>query len=242
MATKFRAPAPAAQDAAAQRSSSSGRAWAPPRQRRVQTRAQQGGFGEGMKRMAKQVAGQLPIIGLVSRWASTEGGVGNDEQAYPEFCRQVFDAAPEGFQVAVAELQDRHGKAAQRRYVLLALWMARHGAGVVPGKAIVDAARRVRVSADLEYEVDRFTEAVAEVASRYTYMDRPRGTPAQQADVAVDALVRLVLNLKDGQPIPAEDAPLIEDAACGGFWDVPGFREEVKRSIAQREQRAAAYA
>jgi len=36
--------------------------------------------------------------------------------------------------------------AAQRRYVLLALWMARHGAGVVPGKAIVDSARRVRVS------------------------------------------------------------------------------------------------
>lgn len=37
-------------------------------------------------------------------------------------------------------------QAAQRRYVLLALWMARHGAGVVPGKAIVDAARRLRVS------------------------------------------------------------------------------------------------
>jgi hypothetical protein len=115
-------------------------------------------------------------------------------QAYPEFCRQVFDAAPEGFQasaadsadvlppahatrgfmwtrllarqgalaqqtdtlglplpppflqVAVAELQSRHGKAAQRRYVLLSLWMARQGAGVLPGKAIVDAARRLRVS------------------------------------------------------------------------------------------------
>ncbi len=63
-----------------------------------------------------------------------------------------------------------------------------------------------------------------------------------QADVAVDALARLVLNLKDGQPIPEADAPLIEDTACGGFWDVPGFREEVKRSIAQREQRATAYA
>lgn len=31
-------------------------------------------------------------------------------QAYPEFCRQVFDAAPEGFQVAVAELQNKYGK------------------------------------------------------------------------------------------------------------------------------------
>jgi hypothetical protein len=32
-------------------------------------------------------------------------------QAYPEFCRQVFDAAPDGFQIAVAELQNKHGKA-----------------------------------------------------------------------------------------------------------------------------------
>lgn len=32
-------------------------------------------------------------------------------QAYPEFCRQVFDAAPEGFQIAVAELQTKYGKA-----------------------------------------------------------------------------------------------------------------------------------
>ncbi len=60
--------------------------------------------------------------------------------------------------------------------------------------------------------------------------------------MAVDALVRLVIGLKDGQPIPdPEDAALLEDCVCGGFWDVPGFREEAKRSIAEREQRAAAY-
>lgn len=220
-------------------------------------------------------------------------------QAYPEFCRQVFDAAPQGFQIAVAELQDRHGKvracicdgpstrqrtprlrccaelvgqrlacacaaagvpklvegcvciagwqppksrpflspfcvaqAAQRKYVLLALWMARHGGGIVPGKAIVDSARRVRVrcavtnwqggrrsgrgpaaacslclpccmrtrapnlllpdlahvfkspwacSSDLEFEMDRFSEALNEINSKYTYMERPRGSLAQQA-------------------------------------------------------------
>lgn len=37
-------------------------------------------------------------------------------------------------------------QAAQRRYILLALWMARHGAGVLPGKTIVDSARRLRIS------------------------------------------------------------------------------------------------
>lgn len=62
-----------------------------------------------------------------------------------------------------------------------------------------------------------------------------------QADVAIDALVRLVMGLKDGQPVVEEDAQLLEDCACGGFWDVPEFREAARRSIAEREQRAAAY-
>lgn len=55
-------------------------------------------------------------------------------------CIQLADATCPGWLVQPA-LQ-----AAQRRYVLLALWMARYGAGVLPGKAIVDAARRLRVS------------------------------------------------------------------------------------------------
>ena len=88
----------------------------------------------------------MPIIGLVSRLTSVSGGVGRDELQYTEYSRAVFEAAPEGFQLAVADLQDRYGAVAQRRYVLLALWMARQGAGLLPGKSIVDAARRLRVS------------------------------------------------------------------------------------------------
>ena len=68
------------------------------------------GLGGSIKRFVQQLTGALPVIGLVSRWASTEGGVGDDAQAYPEFSRQVFDAAPVGFQIAVAELQTKYGK------------------------------------------------------------------------------------------------------------------------------------
>jgi hypothetical protein len=57
----------------------------------------------------------------------------------------------------------------------------------------------------------------------------------------VDAIARLVLNLKDGQPVPAEDAQLVADCVAGGFWDVPGMAEEVQRSVAERELRASAY-
>lgn len=37
------------------------------------------------------------------------------------------------------------------------------------------------------------------VQQKYTYMERPTGTVVQQADVAVDALARLCLNLPDGE-------------------------------------------
>ena len=42
-------------------------------------------------------------------------------QAYPEFCRKVFDAAPLGFQIAVAELQNKYGKV---RSVSVCVWVA----------------------------------------------------------------------------------------------------------------------
>ena len=60
--------------------------------------------------------------------------------------------------------------------------------------------------------------------------------------MAVDALARLVLGLKDGTPVPEGDAELLLEAAAGGFYDVPGFRAEAERSLAERGQRERAYA
>ena len=37
------------------------------------------GFAEGVKRVAKQVQGALPLVGLLSRLASPSGGIGRDE-------------------------------------------------------------------------------------------------------------------------------------------------------------------
>ena len=100
----------------------------------------------GLGRLFRQMQGALPVIGLISRLAAPEGGIGNDELAYPEYCRQVFEAAPNGFQISVAELQNKYGKPCQRRYILFCLWMVQQGVGVIPSKSIVDAARRLRVS------------------------------------------------------------------------------------------------
>lgn len=86
----------------------------------------------GMASMMRKVQGALPVIGLISRLTTPEGGVGSDELAYPEYCRKVFEASPEGFQIAVPELQNRYGKSAQRRFVLLCLWMVKEGCVSVP--------------------------------------------------------------------------------------------------------------
>lgn len=95
---------------------------------------------------------------------------------------------------------------------------------------------------DLEFEMDRFANDLLEETKKYTYVERPRGRPQEQADVAVDSVVRLVLGLKDGEPVGAEDAALLEDAVSGGLLGTgPQFRELVKKSLASREERATAY-
>jgi hypothetical protein len=91
--------------------------------------------------------------------------------------------------------------------------------------------------------MERFNIAFEEEAAKWSFAERPRGLPRERADVAVDALARLCLGLKDGEELAAEDAALVEDAVCGGFWEEgEGFRGEVRRSVAERAQRAGAYA
>lgn len=207
----------------------------------VRLQAQSSDLGDNVKRMAKQVQASLPVVGLLSRLFAPEGGVGNEMQAYPEYCRAVYEAAPEGFQIAVAELQNRYGQSCQRKYVLLVLWMARLGAGVVSGKSIADGARKLRYSYDIEFEMERFDQNVQEVYQKYTYVERPQGTLQQQADMAVDVIARLCLNLPDGEEFKEEDAQLVANAAFGAIWDKEGAREAIQRSLQTRAQRKDAY-
>lgn len=91
--------------------------------------------------------------------------------------------------------------------------------------------------------MERFLSEFSESAQKFTYMERPKGTPQQQADLAVDAMARLCLPIQDGEDIGAEDASLLEDAIFGSFLgSAPEFRDTIKHSIATRADRAKAYA
>ena len=96
--------------------------------------------------------------------------------------------------------------------------------------------------------MDRFSSAFEEAASKFTFVERPRGRPQEVADVAVDALARLCIGLQDGSEVPEDAQTMIEDAVCGGLslagvTTTPSlFRELVKRSIATRTERSSTYA
>ncbi len=198
----------------------------------------------GIGKFLKSVQGKLPVVGLVSRLTAAEGGIGNDECAYPEYCRQVYEASPEGFQEAVGDLQNKYGKSAQRKYVLLCLWMVKQGSGLVRDSLVVDSARRVRVSQDVEFEMERFLGEYAEGMGKYEYIkDRPTRALEEQAEVAVDAMARLILPIQDGEEIDADDRALVEDMVVGGMLGYPSeWRTCVRAAIQTRVDRAARYA
>ncbi|KAK9828406.1 hypothetical protein WJX81_005121 [Elliptochloris bilobata] len=203
---------------------------------------QSGGIAEGLKKLARQVQGALPVVGLLSRLSAPSGGIGNDLQAYPEFARALLEAAPEGFNAAVSEWERRHGKAGQRRYVLLFLWMAAQGGGVVPGKSLANAARRLRVTQDIEIEVERFENARDGIYKEYVYVEKPKGSLRDKMDIAVDCLCRLSLGLVDGAEVPEDDAALLVSILAGAFSTEPNAEELARTSLQQRASRQDTYA
>ncbi|KXZ56755.1 hypothetical protein GPECTOR_1g680 [Gonium pectorale] len=187
--------------------------------------------------MAKKVQGALPIVGLVSRLASPEGGF--DELAYPEFCRTIIDKAPVSYRIAQAELEKAYGKPANSRWVLLVLWMSKLGVGLVPPKDIISAARRLRVTQDIEIEMDRFETAKSAVLKKYDMMQRPEGRLEDKLNVAVDGLCTLCIGLKEGEPVPEAAAPLLRDIVKGAFLEAD--EALVTAAVANRAGRALAY-
>lgn len=85
-------------------------------------------FGEAIQRLARQVQGSLPVVGLLSRIMTPTGGVGNDElvctiqhtsihthhlalsQSYPDFCRSLYEQGIEPLNIAVSDLEKAYGK------------------------------------------------------------------------------------------------------------------------------------
>jgi len=194
-------------------------------------------FGESVKRIAKKIQGALPIVGLLSRLAAPEGGF--DETAYPEFCRAAYETADERFRIALVELDRKYGKLAKTKWTLLVLWMAKYGVGLVPNKDIMAAARRMRVSQDIEIEIGRFEDGRDAVIKKYSLMERPKGKLSMQLEVACDTICTLSLGLKDGVPVPEAEQQYVADIMRYGFPEATD--EQLLQAVQTRPERASAY-
>eukprot|EP00879_Flechtneria_rotunda_P012323 GHRR01012870.1.p1 GENE.GHRR01012870.1~~GHRR01012870.1.p1 ORF type:complete len:177 (+),score=42.38 GHRR01012870.1:1502-2032(+) len=160
-------------------------------------------------------------------------------QAYPEFCRSAFETAGPDVRAAVVEIEKRYGKLGQSRWLYVVLWMAKHGNGLVPPKNIITAAKRLRVTQDIEIEMDRFENARDAALQKYRMMQRPQGKVFDGVNLAVDAVAILCLGLSDGQAVQEADEGMLADIL--GFVFPEASREQVLDSIHSRPQRTSAY-
>ncbi|GIL73028.1 hypothetical protein Vretimale_4644 [Volvox reticuliferus] len=118
--------------------------------------------------------------------------------------------------------------------------MSKMGVGLVPAKDIIAASRRLRVTQDIEIEVDRFDNAKGAVLKKYAMMQRPEGKLEDKVNVAVDALCMLCLGLKEGEAVPESAAPLLRDIVKAAFLEASD--DMVANSLSNRAARAQAYA
>ncbi|XP_010528261.1 PREDICTED: uncharacterized protein LOC104805398 [Tarenaya hassleriana] len=115
---------------------------------------------------ASKVIGSLPVIGLVARILSDEGGVGSDIIDFAEFRRRVGKKCTVDDSRAFYEFQERRGKAGEPLYVLLCCWVTAVGAGLLKSEEILEGVARLSISNDLEFEEQNFIALMNEARQR----------------------------------------------------------------------------
>ena len=118
-----------------------------------------------MGKLAKKVQGAIPVVSLVSKLLTPEGGIGVETLSYNEYCRIKLDAAGgTAYGEALSELCDAGKK--EPRTLLLLTWMVYEGDGLLPVDQAMNAARRLASTGfDYEYEIYKFEQARDEAAS-----------------------------------------------------------------------------
>ncbi|PIN00163.1 hypothetical protein CDL12_27331 [Handroanthus impetiginosus] len=139
---------------------------------------------------ANKVIGSLPVIGLVARILSGEGGIGGDIIDFAEFRRRVGNNCSVNDSRAFFEFQDRRGKAGDPLYVLLCCWLAAVGAGLLKSEEILEGVARLRISNDIEFEEENFIAMMKESRERRAKLKAPPPTipMAIRAEKALEAI------------------------------------------------------
>ncbi|KAG4970838.1 hypothetical protein JHK82_036532 [Glycine max] len=186
---------------------------------------------------ANRVIGALPVVGLIARILSDEGGVGDDLVDFAEFRRRVGKKCSETDSTAFYEFQDRRGKAGDPLYVLLCCWLAAIGAGLLKTEDILEGVARLRISNDIEFEEQSFMALMNESKERRARQNAdPPAVPMEiRAGKALDAIYVCCFG-KDS--IEEEDKRLLTAMLGAVFASVQ--REEIRRLVKDKAEKVAA--
>ncbi|KAH7577367.1 hypothetical protein JRO89_XS01G0241100 [Xanthoceras sorbifolium] len=143
---------------------------------------------------ANKVIGSLPVIGLVARIITDEGGVGNDIIDFAEFRRRVGKKCSITDSKAFYDFQDRRGRAGDPLYVLMCCWLAAVGAGLLKSEEILEGASRLRISNDIEFEEQKFIASMNE--AREAWHSLHRKGAMKDLFASVDVIGSTVYNLR----------------------------------------------
>ncbi|CAN6176401.1 unnamed protein product [Urochloa humidicola] len=126
--------------------------------------------------IAGRLVGALPIVGLVARILSDEGGVGGDIIDFAEFRRRVSKKCTVMDSQAFYDFNERRGKVCKPGdpfYVLLCCWLAAIGAGLLKTEEILEGVARLRISNDIEFEEETFIDMMRAAKEKRAKLKAP---------------------------------------------------------------------
>lgn len=183
-----------------------------------------------------KVIGALPVVGLIARIISDEGGVGGDIIDFAEFRRRVGKKCNVNDSRAFYEFQERRGKAGDPLYVLMCCWLAATGAGLLKSEEILEGSGRLRISNDIEFEEQTFIAMMNEAREKRTKVNVavPSIPMEIRAEKALEA-IHVCCFGKD--PIEEEDERILCIILRAVFPTVEEL--EIKKIIKEKARRVA---
>ncbi|XP_027923596.1 photosystem I assembly factor PSA3, chloroplastic [Vigna unguiculata] len=186
---------------------------------------------------ANRVIGALPVVGLIARIFSDEGGVGDDLVDFAEFRRRVGNKCSQADSTAFYEFQDRRGRAGDPLYVLLCCWLAAVGAGLLKTEDILEGVSRLRISNDIEFEEQNFMSLMSEAKERRAKLkaDPPAIAMEVRAGKALDAIYVCCF---ERDAVEEEDERLLTAMLGAVFPTVQ--RDVIQRLVKDKAEKIAA--
>ncbi|GAB2230010.1 hypothetical protein Droror1_Dr00014266 [Drosera rotundifolia] len=184
----------------------------------------------------KKIIGAIPVVGLIARIASDEGGIGGDIIDFAEFRRRVGKKCSIMDTRVFYAFRDRRGRAGDPLYVLHCCWLAAVGAGLLKSEEILEGVARLRLSNDIEFEEETFIAKMKEAREKRAKL-RASAPEIPMEIRAAKALDAIYVCCFGQDPIEEEDGRLISIMLKAVF---PTVRQaQIEEMVREKIQRVA---